>query len=94
MGVYLSWDVESDLYGSTVHAFKKKKRPVKAQKQTFEIALSNKLSELKKTKSAGRTSDKKLLVCGDITPHVAIDTQCNIFGIINVMFCLLDLNWA
>lgn len=64
MGVYLSWDVESDLYGSTVHAFKKKKkRPVKAQKQTFEIALSNKLSELKKTKSAGRTSDKKLLVC-------------------------------
>lgn len=26
MGVYLSWDVESDLYGSTVHAFKKKKK--------------------------------------------------------------------
>lgn len=42
------------------HLKKKKKRPVKAKKQTFEIALSNKLSGLKKTKSV--TSDKKLLV--------------------------------
>ena len=26
MATHLSWDVESDLYGSTVHAFKKKKK--------------------------------------------------------------------
>ena len=34
MATHLSWDVESDLYGSTVHAFKKKKKKTGESKKT------------------------------------------------------------